>query len=208
MRKPIIISTLAALILAASGITLWNASQPVFQASNTNSFSLEHDGLAETYRELGGFTVSKWSYRQWFEKHDLFTMQGCVAADQAGTKVVIGGSVVGLDISSSDSTGSSTVISRSSAGVISEDGKSVTPKIEIKIEYDLQHGTATLLNTGQQHPLTSDKVYTVYLDKDFQISQFVMLDPGSPPEGIHPKLIEAFLSLEATKKELMEIDPS
>ncbi|MEZ5326568.1 MAG: hypothetical protein R3F19_16090 [Verrucomicrobiales bacterium] len=68
-------------------------------------------------------------------------------------------------------------------GVISDDGRSVVPKIEIMIEYNLAAKTATLLNTGKTLPLSSEKVYVAYVDSEFEVSKFVELDPNSRLEN-------------------------
>lgn len=97
MRKWIISVSIAFLILGFVGNYLWKASKPVFLASYLGMGWSEHDGTSDTYRELGGFSASRWKYRQWFEIHDLITMSGCIVADQPGTKAGVGGSKIGAN---------------------------------------------------------------------------------------------------------------
>ena len=191
MRKWILAGVLVALMLGAAGRVLWKASKPVFLGSIHGRVRSEHDGVAETYRDLGGFGVSRWRYRQWFEEHDFITLSGCVVADQPGTTTGVGGSRVG-----SKSTGSpSSVIWTANVGLIGDDDRTVDPKVEIMIRYDLEANAVTLLNTGETLPLSSDKVYVAYVNRQFQVDRFVALDPATPLKGAHPKLVEAFARL-------------
>ena len=79
----------------------------------------------------------------------------------------------------------------------------MTQKIKIEIEYNVKNRTAELLNTGEVLPFSEEKVYTVFLDKNFKINKFVALDTNDKLD-MHPKLIDCFKRALIKKSELLE----
>jgi hypothetical protein len=61
-------------------------------------------------------------------------------------------------------------------------------KVKVTLEYDLIQQTARLTNTGEQLPLSPEKVYTVFVDREFRIERFVALDPTETPSGLPSQL--------------------
>jgi hypothetical protein len=79
---------------------------------------------------------------------------------------------------------------------------SVVPKLSIEIQYDLWKRTATLVNTGEVRPFSEDKVFTVYVNEEFEIDKFVVLDPSQTLKGVHPTLAENFAAVTAARHEI------
>jgi len=182
MRKWIIVASL--LVIAFGAAILRNAAKPVINGWDHSMIVNDaSEGDAASYRQLCQFTNERWRFRQWFQDHDFIVLTGCILADQAHTKV----SEVRVGQS-----GESTVTWNAKIGITEPDGKVTNPRLIISIKYDLAKGTATLLNTGESHPLLSDKVYMVYVTEQFKVDRFVVLDPDAKLTNVHHKVSEMY----------------
>ena len=187
MRKWFIIAG----ILLAVSCGVWiisKAATPIITERKVMLIDRASAGVGETYRELCGFAAGQWHYRKWYRDHDFIARVGCIVADQPHVK--IRGSL--------RPSGKSTLLWTCSVGAANADDGNGTPKATFTIEYDLAKGTVALVNTGQTFPIVEDMVYMLYVDEQFNIEKFAVLERGSQLANVHPQVSAMFSSTMST----------